>query len=108
MKVQVETPSRLHFILIDLNGELGRVDGGVGVALQTPGWRIEVEPSAEGLEVEGCPEAGFEEVQNLALKFLGSQGVKPSLKIKVSGGIPRHVGLGSGTQLALGVAKALA
>ncbi|MHC1586585.1 MAG: beta-ribofuranosylaminobenzene 5'-phosphate synthase family protein, partial [Candidatus Hecatellaceae archaeon] len=38
----------------------------------------------------------------------GSQGVKPSLKIKVSGGIPRHVGLGSGTQLALGVAKALA
>ena len=108
MKVQVETPSRLHFTLIDLHGGLGRVDGGVGVALETPGWKITVEPASEGLQVEGCPYAEASEVRELALKFFKQYPARQPLKIKVSQGVPRHVGLGSRTQLALGVAASLA
>lgn len=108
MKVKVETPSRLHFTLIDLNGSLGRVDGGVGAALENPGWTVEVEPSTRGLQVEACPETSREEVEQLAFKLAEAKGLKLNFKIRVSGGIPRHVGLGSGTQLSLGVAYALA
>ena len=31
--VTVTSPSRLHFTLIDLNGELGRVDAGIGMLM---------------------------------------------------------------------------
>ncbi|MHC1564477.1 MAG: beta-ribofuranosylaminobenzene 5'-phosphate synthase family protein [Candidatus Hecatellaceae archaeon] len=108
MKVKIETPSRLHFILLDLHGSLGRVDGGAGVALENPGWTVEVEPFQQGLEIESCLEAEKGEVESIALKFLGHYGLKPAFKIKVLRGIPRHVGLGSGTQLTLAVAYALA
>ena len=40
--VTVSSPSRLHFTLIDLNGELGRVDAGIGVALNEPSLKIRV------------------------------------------------------------------
>ena len=30
--IVLNTPSRLHFGLIDMNGEIGRIDGGVGLA----------------------------------------------------------------------------
>jgi len=36
MRITVQTPSRLHFGLIDLNGELGRINGSFGVALEEP------------------------------------------------------------------------
>ncbi|MDG6251663.1 chorismate pyruvate-lyase family protein, partial [Methanocalculus sp.] len=35
-RVIVDTPSRLHIGLIDLNGSIGRVDGGVGITLDRP------------------------------------------------------------------------
>jgi beta-ribofuranosylaminobenzene 5'-phosphate synthase len=40
-RVIIESPSRLHLGLIDLNGALGRVDGGIGIALDHPRTVIE-------------------------------------------------------------------
>jgi beta-ribofuranosylaminobenzene 5'-phosphate synthase len=40
--VFIKTPCRLHFSLIDLNGNLGRVDGGLGLTLNKPNFTIEV------------------------------------------------------------------
>ena len=40
--VKIRTPARLHFSLIDLSGELGRIDGGIGVALAKPNWNIQI------------------------------------------------------------------
>ncbi|MGP3666816.1 MAG: beta-ribofuranosylaminobenzene 5'-phosphate synthase [Candidatus Bathyarchaeota archaeon] len=105
-KVVVKTPSRLHFTLIDLNGEVGRVDGGIGVALNHPGVKVEAtRTSCTGVKVEGFR-------RNLALKFvetfLSHYKLKPSVNIKIVKDIPEHVGLGSGTQLALAIAKCLA
>ena len=52
-KVKVRTPSRLHTTLLDLNGKLGRVDGGVGMALEDPNITLEMESIESGLIVEG-------------------------------------------------------
>ncbi len=103
VKIFVETPSRLHFTLIDLNGELGRVDGGIGVTLEKPGWKIEVLPSKKFV-VEGL---GKELAKIFAEKFFMYYGLKPDIKIKILDSIPQHVGLGSGTQLALAIATSL-
>ena len=32
----VSAPARLHFGLIDLSGDHGRIDGGAGVAIESP------------------------------------------------------------------------
>ena len=37
----ISTPARLHFGLIDMNGKIGRIDGGVGLALDSPHTLIE-------------------------------------------------------------------
>jgi len=105
-KVIVKTPSRLHFTLIDLNGEAGRVDGGIGVALNYPGVKIEVnQTSCAGIKIEGFRK---DLALNFAETFLKYYNLKPSVDIKIIEDIPEHVGLGSGTQLALAVAKCLA
>ena len=36
IEVTVKTPSRLHFSMIDLRGDLGRIHGSVGVAIDRP------------------------------------------------------------------------
>ena len=41
----LRTPARLHFGLIDMNGEIGRIDGGVGLALDSPQTLIEAKKS---------------------------------------------------------------
>ena len=53
--VTVITPSRVHIALIDLNGSLGRVDGGIGLSLANPGFRISAQCSHKS-EVVGPEE----------------------------------------------------
>jgi beta-ribofuranosylaminobenzene 5'-phosphate synthase len=103
MRVYVKTPSRLHFALIDLNGELGRVDGSIGLALNKPNTILEAYRSRE-LKVVG---EGAEFVEDLVRKFLQRTKVNGTVGLSVKRLIPAHVGLGSGTQLSLAVASAL-
>ena len=103
MKVYVKTPARLHFGLIDLNGDLGRLFGGLGVGIDQPNVVLEAQPS-EKLVVTG---EKTERVKTLAKRFFEVYGVKTGASIGVKQAIPEHSGLGSGTQLALAVATAL-
>jgi len=50
--IEVVTPSRLHITLIDLNGSLGRIDGGVGLTLDFPSVKINAREDDE-LAVSG-------------------------------------------------------
>ena len=50
--IKVVSPSRLHLTLIDLNAELGRVDGGAGITLESPGLEISA-AEADTIEVFG-------------------------------------------------------
>ncbi len=104
MKVYVKTPARLHLGLIDLNGDLGRIFGGLGVAIDHPNVILEAEKS-QTLTVSGKK---VELTRKLATNFLEAYGLKEKVSIYVEQAIPEHVGLGSGTQLALAVATATA
>ena len=52
-RVIVRTPSRIHITLLDMNGGLGRVDGGIGITLDAPSILLEAQASPS-LEVHGC------------------------------------------------------
>jgi beta-RFAP synthase len=87
-----------------LGGDLGRIFGGIGVAINYPNVILEVQPS-QSLTVEG---EKSDTVKLLVKHFLKKYHVEDKVAIKVKQIIPEHVGLGSGTQLILAVATALA
>jgi beta-ribofuranosylaminobenzene 5'-phosphate synthase len=100
MRVKIRTPSRIHMTLIDLNGSIGRIDGGIGFALQEPFVEIVAEES-EDVKVENANNDKFVEVaKRLFEKF------EKGIKLKVISDYKAHIGLGSGTQISLAVAKA--
>jgi len=103
-KVKVRTPSRLHTTLLDLNGELGRVDGGVGMALEDPNITLEVESIESGLIVEG-DQSG--RVFEIAKRIINTYNLKNGVLIRLLKRYEEHVGLGFGTQLSLGVGSAI-
>jgi beta-ribofuranosylaminobenzene 5'-phosphate synthase len=105
-RVVVDAPARLHLALIDLNGSAGRVDGGVGVALDRPSLLLEAERS-ETLDVTGGDEDARRRVRETAATVLGHFGLGSGVSITLRKTFSRHAGLGSGTQLALATAGAI-
>ena len=103
-KVKVITPSRIHFALIDLNGSLGRVDGGIGLSLAHHGFRINAQDSDE-MEIIAPPE--IMPRANTILSLLKDRCDIGNARLEIEENIPSHVGLGSGTQLSLGIAQAI-
>ncbi len=104
MKVYVKTPARLHLGLLDLSGDLGRIYGGIGVGINRPNIVLEAERS-QNLVVIG---EQIEQVKMFAERFLERYNPRSNAHINVKQVIPEHIGLGSGTQLALAVATSLA
>jgi beta-ribofuranosylaminobenzene 5'-phosphate synthase len=102
--IQVVTPSRLHITLIDLNGALGRIDGSVGLTLNYPSIRINAKKDAQ-LSVSGTTEFA-ERIKSAASAVLTQHGIN-GVAIDVVQEYPNHVGLGSGTQVALAVGTAI-
>jgi beta-ribofuranosylaminobenzene 5'-phosphate synthase len=103
VKVHIKTPARLHLGLIDLNGDLGRLFGGLGVGIDRPNVILEAQQSKK-LEVTG---EKTELTEALAKRFLKTYNIKTNAAIHVKQTIPEHTGLGSGTQLSLAIATAL-
>jgi len=100
----VETAARLHFGVLDLRGDRGRWFGGLGAAAPLP--TLLLSASAAGaIEVEG--EDGGRAAA-FAARFLTFHGITGGASIRVHRALPSHAGLGSGTQLALAVARVLA
>lgn len=102
--VRVRAPARLHFGFLDLHGGLGRRFGSIGVAVDTPAIDLTV-TAASHLAASG-PEAGraLAYARAAALHL----GVPAQADIRIDETIRPHAGFGSGTQLALSVAAALA
>lgn len=102
--IKVVTPSRLHITLIDLSGSLGRIDGSVGLALDFPSVKIKAREDAQ-LSVSGS--TTFEERIKRAASAIMTQHEVSGVAIEVVDEYPAHVGLGSGTQVALAVGTAI-
>jgi beta-ribofuranosylaminobenzene 5'-phosphate synthase len=118
MKLKIISPSRIHLGLIDLNGSIGRVDGGIGIALDNPNFVIEGRESSD-IEIEFDKnmlnninninnninkdelKKRIYEISKKVLNHIGEEGIY----LKIKNTIPQHSGLGSGTQMALSTGK---
>ena len=103
-RVFVEAPARLHFGVLDLRGDLGRRFGGIGAAVPAPSVLVEATAAAT-LEAVG-PES--ERAFEFARRYREFNRLESGARLVVHRVIPAHAGLGSGTQLGLAVARALA
>lgn len=88
---------------LDLNGELGRRFGSLGLSLDELTTTLTAYPDGQ-ISVEG-PQALRGEVY--ARQSLAAMGITGGVHIQIHQAIPDHSGLGSGTQLALAVGTAL-
>jgi len=105
-RVIVETPSRIHVGLIDMHGGSGRVDGGIGIALEEPGVLIEA-GHAQQIEVTGGDSTTRDRVRNTVAGVLAAIRAGGGVSIVVRSSYPSHVGLGSGSQTSLAAARAV-
>jgi beta-ribofuranosylaminobenzene 5'-phosphate synthase len=87
--------------LIDMNGEIGRVDGGIGVTLEWPVIEITAEKS-DGVVVQGDPSLA-ERMRKACEAVCPGKGVEIDIKKSYW----NHIGLGSGTQAALAAGTAV-
>lgn len=99
----VFAPARLHMGFLDLNGGLGRHFGSLGLALQGMGVRVSA-CRADQFSVAGPQSA---RVERLAQTMQRHYGLGHGFRLVVSEVIPEHIGLGSGTQLALATGMAI-
>jgi beta-ribofuranosylaminobenzene 5'-phosphate synthase len=102
--IEVRTSARLHLGLLDNNGEQGRLYGSIGVAISQPRLVLRAKVS-DRLQIEGLE---AERISTYAQRFMARYGLSTGVHLQLLSGIPAHVGLGSGTQLALAVGSAIA
>lgn len=97
--VLVKTSARIHMGFFDLNGQSGRRFGSMGLSLNVPNTVIEL---AVGNHVFGeAPEPAY--VQKSKRALLEAMNIDSPISLLVHEQIPRHAGLGSGTQMALAI-----
>lgn len=102
-RVSVLAPARLHLGFIDISGTSGRRFGSIGVAIEKVATRVVLRPAVTP-RVSG-PSAARARV---ILERLGAALDLPgSAAAVIESAIPEHVGLGSGTQMALALGTAL-
>jgi beta-RFAP synthase len=102
--VRVEAPARLHMGMLDAAGGGTRRFGGLGVALSRPAAIVEASPS-DDVSAEG-PDA--ERALAVARRAREALELSRGVHLRMIETIPPHVGLGSGTKLALAVTAAVA
>jgi beta-RFAP synthase len=102
--VFVEAAARLHFGVLDLRGARGRWFGGIGTAAPAPTLLVSA-TAADALHVAG---EDAERAADFATRFLEHYRIGGGARLHVHRTLPRHAGLGSGTQLAMAVGRALA
>ena len=102
LTVRVRAPARLHLGFVDVSGSLGRRFGSVGLALDDFSTDVGLR-RGDGVAAHG-------ESARRALDYLrrlvDQYDVASGCTVEVRRAIPEHVGLGSGTQLALAVGAA--
>lgn len=98
--VSVIAPARLHMGFLDLSGALGRHFGSIGVALNEPVTQLVISKSH-------TKSVNHPRAEKSLSAFCEAFYVADTLQIDVVEAIPEHVGLGSGTQMALAVGAGL-
>ncbi len=92
-RVEVETGARLHFGFQNLSLAHERLYGGVGVGLRSPRIVVAAKRSTQTV----CDDPAVESYLRDVVELLGVEGIDLTVEKRFD----RHVGFGSGTQLAL-------
>ncbi len=104
--ITIQTPARLHFGLLDLNGGLGRIDGGIGLALEEPRTVIAAERRI-AVEVS-CPmDREFEARLGATARAVCAAYGFPGASVRVLARAKPHSGLGSASQTLVGAGIAI-
>ncbi len=99
----VRAPARLHLGFLDLNGELGRRFGSLGLAIDAYETHLSMKrTTSTRVSGQEADRAG-----QVLLRLAAALGDDGSYEVCIEKAIPPHMGLGSGTQLALAIAAAL-
>ncbi|WP_224448879.1 beta-ribofuranosylaminobenzene 5'-phosphate synthase family protein [Haloprofundus salilacus] len=94
---------RLHFGFCNLSLAHERLYGALGVALNAPELVVDIVPDdAVTVDLAAGVDARAETVREYAARATELLDV-PGARVRVESSLPRHMGLGSGTQLALSV-----
>ncbi|MDO5852250.1 MAG: beta-ribofuranosylaminobenzene 5'-phosphate synthase [Methanobacteriaceae archaeon] len=112
--MQIETSARLHVSLIDLNGSTNRIDGSLGITLKEPPLIIECEESINDTNIhfsdnpsKNIKDEYITRIYDSSEKILNYIGINKNYEFNIKKSYPVHLGLGSGTQISLSVAKLL-
>jgi len=96
-----------------MNAGLGRVDGGMGVGLEAPGWDITVKERRKGggggpYQIKGGGWTYPDVIRDMVEPIRSGMSPKGQYEIQVHKSLPFHVGLGARTQLSLAIGTAVA
>lgn len=105
-RIVCQFPARLHFGLLDMNGSLGRVDGGIGLAIEQPATVLEA-IHASRIQVPASLDPPLQERLQWGLEAVCRHLQLPGVEIRVLQRPMPHSGFGSATQLLVGAAKAV-
>jgi beta-ribofuranosylaminobenzene 5'-phosphate synthase len=100
--VVVSAPARLHLGFVDLHGGLGRRFGSLGLAIDGIGVRVRAR-CAHATTINGD---GAERVRHVVDLLRRHFTFEDGIELQIEKSIPAHIGLGSGTQLALAAGAA--
>ena len=105
--VRVHAPGRLHLGFLDPAGSLGRPWGSLGVAIDGPQTIVELAPSGtDRFEASPRDLAALDRACAHLATLRHASGCQQPVVLRVQSSLASHVGLGSGTQLALAVGRA--
>lgn len=102
--LRVTAPARLHLGFIDLNGEIGRRYGSIGLAVAHPLTSLVMRRGGGDAATDTARGPETARVLGVLQKLRSAGVISGHFDVAVETAIPAHAGLGSGTQLALAVA----
>ena len=93
----------MHFGIIDMRGDMGRIHGSVGVSIKHPRLKLEIKKSTEDKITGARSERASEVITRLRELY----DIPLGLELTILEDIPEHMGFGSGTQLAIALGTAV-
>ena len=112
--VNIKSTARLHMGFFDLHGGLGRKFGSIGLSLTTPALVINAQLAEElsvvcahSLSNHALANSFNARAKKIAASLLSALDLKQAVALTIEHTITEHAGLGSGTQLALAIGRAI-
>ena len=100
--ISIITPARLHFGFLELNNNTDSF-GGIGLSVDKFNTKIEVKKKSS-LKYRG---KNLNKASFFLKTFCRKMKIKPNFFLNIKKSTPEHIGLGSGTQLALSIGTAI-